>query len=326
MPKTKELSGFEALVTAAKKYRAKVKTLGRGAVVVVANEKGGIGKSTITALMGSALAEVGLRVLVIDIDPQSSVTQMILPNLEKLPQPAIGDLLTTDFDSDEAIFPQDIIIEVTPGSVYNNGAAGKLYLLPSNPHLGKLNNFLATNINGRQLLRFLLKELDLDGRTLASSYDVIVIDTPSQLDSVFAESALIAGDVVVMPATPRPVDQWAIAQTIQKIKEASKVANRGLEIVAAVVNMYDPRSGLVESEGLDAVKAVLGDRVVDPPIRSLKTIANSPAKSLSLLTAGQVQKPADDFRQTAAEVLDRIVNKLDKGFGKSVSRGNTDGK
>jgi cellulose biosynthesis protein BcsQ len=123
--------------------------------------------------------------------------------------------------------------------------------------------------------------------------------------------------MVVMPATPRPVDQWAIAQTIQKIREARKVANRGLEIVASIVNMYDPRSGLVESEGLDAVKAALGDRVVEPPIRSLKTIANSPAKSMSLLTASQAQKPADDFRLTVSQVLDRVVEQLESKASKT---------
>ncbi len=311
MPAHKETTGVEALLEAAKKYRAKIKASGSAVVIVVANEKGGIGKSTVTALMAAALAEIGLRILVIDIDPQSSVTQMLLPNLEKLPQPAIGDLLTTDFDADDALFPQDVILDVPPGFVYNSETTGKLFLLPSNPQLGKLNNFLATNINGRQILRFLLKELDLDGKTLTNSYDMILIDTPSQLDSVYAESALIAGDMVVMPTTPRPVDQWAIAQTIQKIREAKKVANRNLEIVASVVNMYDPRSGVVENEGLDAVKALLGERVVEPPIRNLKTIANSPAKSLSLLTAGQAQKPADDFRATIAQVLLRIIAQLE---------------
>jgi chromosome partitioning protein len=312
VPASKEVNGFEALFKVARNYQKKVKTTGNGAVIVIANEKGGIGKSTITALMASALAEVGLKVLVIDLDPQSSVTQMLLPNLEKLPSPAIGDLLTTDFDGDNAIFPADIIQPVPAGTVYNTEALGQLFLLPSNPQLGKLNNYLATNINGRQILKFIIKELVIEEGALVNEYDLILIDTPSQLDSIFAESALIAGDMVLMPTTPRPVDQWAIAQTIQKIREAKRVANRGLEIVAAVVNMYDPRSGLVESEGLEAVKAALGDRVVEPPIRSLKTIANSPAKSTSLLTTGQAQKPADDFRQTTTEVMSRILARLDQ--------------
>ncbi len=312
MPASKEVSGFEALFKVAKIYQKKVKTTGKGAVLVVANEKGGIGKSTITALMAAALAEVGLKILVIDIDPQSSVTQMLLPNLEKLPSSAIGDLLTADFDGDNAIFPADVIQEVTAGTVYNADALGHLYLLPSNPQLGKLNSYLATNINGRQILKFIIKELVIENKALVNEYDLILIDTPSQLDSIFAESALIAGDMVLMPTTPRPVDQWAIAQTIQKIREAKRVANRSLEIVAAVVNMYDPRSGLVESEGLEAVKTTLGNRVVEPPIRSLKTIANSPAKSMSLLTAGQAQKPADDFRQTTTEVLSRILAKFEQ--------------
>lgn len=319
MPASKEVSGFEALFKVAKNYREKVKATGGGAVVVVANEKGGIGKSTLTALMAAALAEVGLKILVIDLDPQSSVTQMLLPNLERLPSPAIGDLLTTDFDSDNAIFPAEVIQEVAAGSVYNSDALGKLFLLPSNPQLGKLNNYLATNINGRQILKFLLKELIVENHALVNDYDLILIDTPSQLDSIFAESALIAGDMVLMPTTPRPVDQWAIAQTIQKIKEARKVANRGLEIVAAVVNMYDPRSGQVESEGLEAVRAALGDRVVEPPIRSLKTISNSPAKSTSLLTVTQAQKPADDFRQTTTEVMSRILNRLEQVSNKGRS-------
>jgi chromosome partitioning protein len=308
--------GFEALFKEAKTYRALIKRKGSCPVVVVANEKGGIGKSTLAALMSAALAEIGLKILVVDIDPQSSVTQMLLPNIEKLPQPAIGDLLTSDFDSDDAIMPQDVILGITPGLVYNAEAAGRLYLLPSNPQLGKLNTYLATNINGRQMLRFLLKELDIDGKTLTNNYDLLIIDTPSQLDSVFAESALIAADLVVMPATPRPVDQWAIAQTIQKIKEAKKVANRNLDIVAAVVNMYDPRSGTVETEGLDAIKGILGDRIVEPPVRNLKTIANSPAKSMSLLTAGQAQKPADDFRLTTAAILARVTAFLESGAKK----------
>jgi chromosome partitioning protein len=312
VPVSKEVSGFEALFKVARNYQKKVKLTGKGAVLVVANEKGGIGKSTITALMAAALTEVGLKILVIDIDPQSSVTQMLLPNLERLPSPAIGDLLTADFDGDNAIFPADIILEVTAGTVYNSEALGRLFLLPSNPQLGKLNSYLATNINGRQMLKFIIKELVVENKALINDYDLILIDTPSQLDSIFAESALIAGDMVLMPTTPRPVDQWAIAQTIQKIREAKKVANRSLEIVAAVVNMYDPRSGLIESEGLEAVKAALGDRVVEPPIRSLKTIANSPAKSMSLLTSGQVQKPADDFRQTTTEVLSRILDKFEQ--------------
>ncbi len=316
MPASKEVSGFEALFKVAKIYQKKVKAAGNGAVVVVANEKGGIGKSTITALMAAALAEVGLKVLVIDLDPQSSVTQMLLPNLEKLPSPAIGDLLTSDFDGDNAIFPADVIQEVPAGTVYNSDALGHLFLLPSNPQLGKLNNYLATNINGRQILKFLVKELVIENKALLNDYDLILIDTPSQLDSIFAESALIAGDMVVMPTTPRPVDQWAIAQTIQKIKEAKKVANRSLEIVAAVVNMYDPRSGMVENEGLEAVKAALGDRVVEPPIRSLKTISNSPAKSTSLLTATQAQRPADDFRQTITEVMSRILNRFEQNGSK----------
>jgi chromosome partitioning protein len=303
--------GFESLFKEAKVYKAFIKKKGSCPVVVVANEKGGIGKSTLAALMSAALAEIGLKILVVDIDPQSSVTQMLLPNIEKLPQPAIGDLLTSDFDSDDAILPQDVILAITPGLVYNAEAAGRLYLLPSNPQLGKLNTYLATNINGRQMLRFLLKELDIDGKILINNYDLLIIDTPSQLDSVFAESALIAADLVVMPATPRPVDQWAIAQTIQKIKEAKKVANRNLDIVAAVVNMYDPRSGTVETEGLDAIKGILGDRIIEPPVRNLKTIANSPAKSMSLLTAGQAQKPADDFRLTTAAILGRITSFLE---------------
>lgn len=218
---------------------------------VVFNQKGGVGKSTITCNLAAISAHRGLRTLVIDLDPQGNTTQYLLGQ-------GADELETTLAD----FFDQTLNFKLNPKETADFVQATpfeRLYLMPSHPNLEELQSKLESRYKIYKL-RDALDELAVD-------YDVIYIDTPPALN-FFTRSALIAARSCLIPFDCDEFSRRALYALMENVAEIKSDHNRHLTVEGIVVNQYQPRAALPQkvvqeliAEGLPVVQPYLSASV-----------------------------------------------------------------
>lgn len=252
----------------------------RATIIAMCNQKGGVGKTTTTINLGAALAETGRQVLLVDFDPQGSLSVGLGFNPHKLDRSIYNLLLTRDVDAD------DVIRHYSPG----------LDVLPSNIDLSAAEVQLVSEVAREQSL----------GRVLApvrSRYDIILIDCAPSL-GLLTINALTAAEHVLMPLECEFFALRGIAlltDTIEKVKDR---LNPDLEVLGILGTMYDART-LHSREVLERVVEAFGDVVFHTVIRRTvkfpeTTVAGEPITSYASSSPG-----AEAFRSLAKEVLHR---------------------
>jgi len=225
---------------------------------VVFNQKGGVGKSTITCNLAAISAQQGLRTLVVDLDPQGNSTHYLLgsPIAEAAPEgepplPHAGDFfnqtLKFSFGAQKA---GEFIVE-TP---FEN-----LHLLPSHPELEELHAKLESRYKIYKLREALAE--------LAEDYDQIWIDTPPALN-FYTRSALIAADGCLIPFDCDDFSRRALYALLDNVKEIQADHNPELGVRGIVVNQFQPRAKLpaqlvqeLQDEGLPVLQPYLSASV-----------------------------------------------------------------
>ena len=225
---------------------------------VVFNQKGGVGKSTITCNLAAISAQQGLRTLVVDLDPQGNSTHYLLgsPIAEAAPEgepplPHAGDFfnqtLKFSFGAQKA---GEFIVE-TP---FEN-----LHLLPSHPELEELHAKLESRYKIYKLREALAE--------LAEDYDQIWIDTPPALN-FYTRSALIAAQGCLIPFDCDDFSRRALYALMESVEEIQADHNSDLQVQGIVVNQFQPRAKLPQrlvqeltDEGLPVLKPYLGASV-----------------------------------------------------------------
>jgi len=217
---------------------------------VVFNQKGGVGKSTITCNLAAIAAARGARTLVIDLDPQANSTQYLLG-------PAAGELeLTANEFFDQMLsfklrpLPTEDFIAATP---FEN-----LSILPSGPALEELQ----AKLESRYKIYKLREALDaLEG------YDEIWIDTPPALH-FYTRSALIAADACLIPFDCDEFARRALYSLLDNVNEIRADHNAGLDVEGIVINQFQARASLpreiiaeLRAEGLPVLESFLSSSV-----------------------------------------------------------------
>ena len=254
---------------------------GPATIVAVCNQKGGVGKTTTTINLGAALAELGRKVLLVDFDPQGSLSVGLGVNPHTLERSIYNLLLGRDTTVDEVIAATNV-----PG----------LDILPSNIDLSAAEVQLVSEVAREQtLLRVLEKVKD--------RYDLILIDCAPSL-GLLTINALTAADKVVMPLECEFFALRGIVLLTDTISKVQDRLNPQLEILGILGTMYDART-LHSREVLERVVQAFGETVFHTVIRRTvkfpeTTVAGEPITTYASASAG-----AEAYRSLAREVLAR---------------------
>lgn len=250
-------------------------------VLSMCNQKGGVGKTTTTISLGAALAEIGRKVLLVDFDPQGSMTVGLGFNAHELEQTIYHVLM------DRELSVKDIVLETkVPG----------LHLAPSNIDLSAADMRLVTEVGREQALARVLYPVLQD-------YDIILIDCQPSL-GLLTVNALTASDGVIIPLECEYFALRGVAllkETIEKVRDRT---NPRLRIIGLLGTMFDGRT-LHDREVLQTLVEGWEDLVFHTVIRrtikfSDATVAGEPITEFATTSPG-----ATSYRQLAREVLAR---------------------
>jgi chromosome partitioning protein len=218
---------------------------------VVFNQKGGVGKSTITVNLAAIAAARGERVLVVDLDRQANASRYLLGDAE--PPPDTGTA---------AFFDQSLkfsVRENKPVAFIVETPFEGLHLMPGSPALDELHGKLESRAKVYKLRRAL--------EALADDYDQVWMDTPPALN-FYTRSALIAADTCLVPFDCDAFSRAALYELMRNIEELRDDHNEDLRVEGIVVNQFQPRASLPQrvvqellDEGLPVLKPYLGSSV-----------------------------------------------------------------
>ena len=184
-------------------------------VFAIANQKGGVAKTTTTQTVGLALADLGERVLLVDLDPQACLTFALGLEPEAC-TPTLHDVLL------ERVKAGDAIID-----------AGRVQLLPANIDLAGSELHLLSKTGREHAVR---RALD----TVRGSYDTILIDCPPSL-GVLTVNGLTASDEVLVPLQCEALGHRGVAQLLETITDVREFTNPRLQVRGVIATMFDPR-------------------------------------------------------------------------------------
>ena len=240
---------------------------------VVFNQKGGVGKSTITCNLAAISASQGLRTLVIDLDSQGNSTRYLLADEAPADQPNVADF-----------FEQSLkftIRDKAPSEFIVNTRWEGLDVMPSSPLLDELHG----KLESRHKIYKLRDALKL----LAADYDQIYIDTPPALN-FYTRSALMAAQGCLIPFDCDDFSRRALYTLLQNVEEIKADHNPDLRVEGIIVNQFQPRANLPQrlvqeliDEGLPVLQPYLGSsvRIRESHEQSLPMIFLDPAHKLT---------------------------------------------
>ncbi len=247
-------------------------------VLVVSNQKGGVGKTTTAISLGAALVEHGQRVLIVDLDPQANATS----GLGVGKNSAIYSVLLKEMPISESIA---------------HTALEGLDLIPSGPDMAgaevELVPVMAREFRLRQALR-----------GAASSYDTVIIDCPPSL-GLLTVNALAAGDGVVVPVQCEYYALEGLAQLLNTIEAVRQRLNEHLEVLAIVLTMEDARNRL-SMQVIEEVRKHFPSLVADTRIPRTVRLAEAPSHGKPISVYDPTSRAAKAYADLATEVERRI--------------------
>jgi len=249
-----------------------------GKVIALANQKGGVGKTTTTINLGAALAEQGRQVLLIDMDPQGALSVGLGLNPLALERTVYNLLMDPKAASTTAITSTKI---------------DRVELLPSNIDLAAAEVLLVGEVAREQALARVL-------RPLRRQYDYLLVDCPPSL-GLLTVNALTAADAVLVPLECEYFALRGMALLMDTIEKVRERLNPELEIVGILATMYDPRT-VHGREVLGRVGDAFGDRVFRTVISKTIRFAEAPVAGESILTYAGSSSGAAAYRELAKEV------------------------
>jgi chromosome partitioning protein len=252
-----------------------------GAVVIaVANQKGGVAKTTSVASLGAAFAELGKRVLLVDLDAQACLTFS----------------LGVDPDTVQASVNEVLIGRATMADVVIECAEG-VHLVPSVIDLAGVEAQLLARPGREFVLREALAPV-------LGDYDVVLLDCSPSL-GVLTLAALTAADGLVIPMPCEMLSHRGVGQLLDTVRDVTRLLNQDLQVIGILPTLFDGRSSHSQ-----AVLADVGERyglpVLMPPIPKTIRFAEAPAVGRSILTTARRSKGALAYRAVAKALAARL--------------------
>lgn len=244
-------------------------------VIAVANQKGGVAKTTTVHTLAAALVERGRRVLVVDLDPQACLTYECGLDPDGLGT-TVHDVMLGRADL------ADVIVHVDGFD-----------LVPSSIDLAGSEIHLLTKTGREFVLGRALKKV-------ADHYDFVFIDCAPSL-GILTLNALTAASHVLIPFQAETLSHRAVGQLLETIEDVRAYTNADLEVLGAVATMFDGRTNLAR-QVLVEVSETHGIEVLPPPIPRSVRVAEAPGRGRSVLTHARTSKSAEAYRQLAEQI------------------------
>jgi chromosome partitioning protein len=254
-------------------------------IIALANQKGGVGKTTTAISLAAALAEMDHRVLLVDFDPQGGCALGLGIEPAQLELSVYNALLDRDCDAEEVILETNV---------------PNLHLLPSNIDLAAAEIMLVQEVAREQSLMRVLTPLRLN-------YDFILIDCPPSL-GLLTINALTAADSVLVPLECEYYALRGMALLMDSIERIKERLNPSLEMDGILATMFDPRT-LHAKEVLARVEDAFGSKVFQTVIRKTVRFAEAPVAGETILTYAPNSTGATAYRELAQEVISRVASR-----------------
>jgi chromosome partitioning protein len=249
-------------------------------VVAVANQKGGVAKTTSVASLGAAFAELGQRVLLVDLDAQACLTFSLGVDPDEV-DASVNEVLTGQVAVTEVIVETEDGVDLVPSTIDLAGAEAMLLPRPGREYV----------------LRTALEPILED-------YDVVMLDCSPSL-GVLTLNALTAADGLIIPMPCEMLSHRGVGQLMDTVADVQRILNKELEVWGILPTLYDGRSNHARE-----VLADVGERydleVLDPPIPRTIRFAEAPAVGRSILATARSSRGADAYRAIAAELVSRL--------------------
>ena len=242
-------------------------------VVAVANQKGGVGKTTTVHTLGEAAAERGRRVLLVDLDPQACLTYSCGIDPDELDR-SLHDVLLGRAPVAE------VLVKV-----------GDVHLLPSTIDLAGAEVHLVTKTGREYALARALEPV-------LGDYDLVLIDCPPSL-GILTINGLTAADEVLVPLQCETLSHRGVGQLLETVADVRSFTNPKLTVRGVVATMFDGRTRLA-NEVLDDVRQRYGLTVLEPPVPKSVRVAEAPGRGSSVLRHASSSRSADAYRELAA--------------------------
>ena len=248
-------------------------------VIAVANQKGGVGKTTSTVNIAACLAEQGFRTLLVDLDPQANASTGLGLDPRQL-EHSIYHVMLHDVDADSCIEPTEV---------------KNLFVLPSSLDLAGAEIELVPAMSREHRLRLAIE-------SVIDDYDYVLIDCPPSL-GLLTVNALTAATEVLVPIQCEYYALEGLGQLMRNVELVKANLNRELEISHIVLVMFDPRTKLA-GQVVDEVRGHFGDRVCENVIPRTVRLSEAPSFGQPITTFDSGSRGAAAYRSVTLEVID----------------------
>lgn len=250
-------------------------------IISVTNQKGGVGKTTTTINLGAALAELGKRVLIVDLDPQGNASTGLGIEVEERTFTTY-ELLLDDVSLQDVVYKSD---------------QENLFIVPATVDLSSADMELVSNEKRSFLLHDALRQPAMTDL----GFDFILIDCPPSLN-LMTVNAMVASDSVLIPLQSEFFALEGLSQLMLTIREVRNSANTSLRIEGVVLTMYDARNNLSQQVEQDA-RDNLGELVFKTIIPRNVRVSEAPSFAMPVITYDSASKGAVAYRALAKELL-----------------------
>ena len=255
-----------------------------GRIIAIANQKGGVGKTTTSINLSACLAEAGKKVLVVDLDPQGNTTSGLGVDKNRIDR-TVYEMMLGEFELGECIIPD----------LFDH-----LDLVPSNVNLSGAEIELIGIDKKEYILKSALAEIH-------DKYEFIIIDCPPSLN-MLTVNAMTAADTVLVPIQCEYYALEGLSQLIHTINLVKKRLNPSLDMEGVVFTMYDARTNL-SLQVVENVKSNLRQNVYKTIIPRNVRLAEAPSHGLPINVYDSKSSGAESYRLLAQEVIEHQMEK-----------------